>query len=116
MGLVRRFGPGVATLAVLAAVGCTAPRGEEPEPQRAPAAEPAAQGITAAPFGEAGGTPVQLYTLTNRHGLLARITSYSATLTELHVPDRNGRLADVVLGFDRIPQHAGIAPRVSAAG
>ena len=43
---------------------------------------------------------LQLYTLTNQHGLVAKIISYGATLTELRVPDRSGRLADVVLGFD----------------
>jgi aldose 1-epimerase len=51
-------------------------------------------------FGKLGDTPVQLYTLTNKNGLIARITNYGATLTELHVPDRTGALADVVLGFD----------------
>ena len=33
---------------------------------------------------------VQLYTLTNKHGLVARITNYGAIVTELHVPDRDG--------------------------
>ena len=55
---------------------------------------------TAAAFGKLGDTPVQIYTLTNKNGLVARITNYGATLTELHVPDRAGTLADVVLGFD----------------
>jgi aldose 1-epimerase len=45
-------------------------------------------------------TPVQTYTLTNKNGMVARITNYGAIVTELHVPDRAGRLADVVLGFD----------------
>ena len=53
-------------------------------------------------FGMAGETPVQLHTLTNRHGLVARITNYGAILTELHVPDRTGALADIVLGFDNL--------------
>ena len=51
-------------------------------------------------FGTIGGTPVQLYTLTNRNGLIAKITNHGAAVTELHVPDRSGRLADVVLGFE----------------
>jgi aldose 1-epimerase len=45
---------------------------------------------------------VQHYTLTNRHGLVARITNYGAILTEMHVPDRTGSLADVVLGFETL--------------
>jgi aldose 1-epimerase len=46
------------------------------------------------------GTPVDLYLLTNAKGMKAKIIAYGAILTELHVPDRNGKLADVVLGFD----------------
>ena len=55
-----------------------------------------------APFGKAGDTPVQLYTLTNAKGLVAKITNYGAIVTELHVPDRAGRLSDIVLGFDTL--------------
>jgi aldose 1-epimerase len=57
---------------------------------------------TATPFGKLGDTPVQLYTLTNANGLVARITDYGAIVTELHVPDRAGQLADVVLGFENV--------------
>jgi aldose 1-epimerase len=45
---------------------------------------------------------VQLFTLTNTQGLVAKITDYGATVTELHVPDRAGVLADVVLGFETL--------------
>lgn len=45
------------------------------------------------------GQTVDLYTLTNKNGLVARIMTYGATLTELHVPDRNGKTDSVVLGF-----------------
>jgi aldose 1-epimerase len=48
---------------------------------------------------------VDLYTLTNRHGLTARITNYGATVVELHVPDRRGTLADVALGFDALDDY-----------
>jgi aldose 1-epimerase len=54
-----------------------------------------------------GGRPVLLYTLTNRNGLVARITNYGAIVTELHVPDRAGTLADVVLGFDTLEGYVG---------
>jgi len=62
----------------------------------------ATPGITAAPFGTVGDMPVQLYTLINQHGLVAKITNYGAILTELHVPDRNGTLADIVLGYESL--------------
>jgi aldose 1-epimerase len=45
------------------------------------------------------GTAVKLYTLSNRRGMTAKITDYGAILTELQVPDRNGILGNVVLGF-----------------
>ncbi len=57
-------------------------------------------------FGQlADGTPVDLYTLTNAHGLVAKITSFGTIITELHVPDRQGQLGDIVLGFDNLAQY-----------
>jgi aldose 1-epimerase len=54
-------------------------------------------------FGKtADGTPVREYTLTNAKGVVAKLISRGATLTEWHVPDKNGQLADVVFGFDDI--------------
>ncbi len=46
------------------------------------------------------GQSVERFTLTNRHGVIARFITWGASLTELHVPDRTGKLADVTLGFD----------------
>lgn len=48
------------------------------------------------------GTGIDLYTLTNSSGMKARIMTYGAILTHLEVPDRNGTLGDVVLGFDKL--------------
>ena len=45
---------------------------------------------------------MDLYTLTNRNGLVAKITNLGGHLTELHVPDRNGQLADIVLGHSTL--------------
>src|SRR5688500_16150555 len=45
------------------------------------------------------GKPVDLYTLTNKNGLVAKITNYGGILTELHVPDKDGQNGNVVLGF-----------------
>ena len=41
-------------------------------------------------------------TVTNSQGMKAKWITRGATLTELHVPDRDGKLADVVLGFDNV--------------
>jgi aldose 1-epimerase len=59
--------------------------------------------ITEAPFGTLPrGEQVKLYTLTNTNGLVAKITNFGGIITELHVPDRDGNFADVVLGFDSL--------------
>ena len=55
----------------------------------------------ATPFGKTeGGIDVQIFTLTNVHGMKAAITNFGGTLTSLLVPDKAGKLGDVVLGFD----------------
>ena len=50
-------------------------------------------GVTKASFGKLkSGAAVEQYTLTNKNGLVAKIMTYGATLTELHVPDKDGKL------------------------
>ena len=51
------------------------------------------------------GAAASLYTLTNVNGLVAKITDYGTIITELHVPDRQGKNGDVVLGFDNLAQY-----------
>jgi aldose 1-epimerase len=48
------------------------------------------------------GTPVQLYTLRNSHGMEANIMTYGGIVQSLKVPDKNGNFADVVLGYDSL--------------
>ena len=50
--------------------------------------------------------PVKLYTLTNQSGMEVCITNYGGRVVSLMVPDRDGKLVDVVLGFDNIHQYA----------
>ena len=58
---------------------------------------------TSALFGKTPeGTEVQLYTLANAQGAQATITNYGGILTSLLVPDKDGKLGDVVLGFDSL--------------
>ena len=54
--------------------------------------------IEAAALGEVDGLPVRQFTLTNG-ALTLKAMSYGAVVTELHVPDRQGRAGDVVLGY-----------------
>ncbi len=60
-------------------------------------------GITKSSFGTTReGQSVDLYTLVNAHGVVVCITTFGGIVTELHVPDRDGEFADVVLGFDSL--------------
>ena len=62
--------------------------------------------ITHAPFGKTtAGTSVELYTLRNQRGMEAHIATYGGTITSLTAPDRNGHYADVVLGYDTLPEY-----------
>jgi aldose 1-epimerase len=51
------------------------------------------------------GREVELYTLTNANGLRAKIITYGAIVVSLEVPDRNGNLADIVLGYDTLGEY-----------
>ncbi len=51
------------------------------------------------------GRKVTLYELTNANGLHARVIDYGAILVSLEVPDRDGELADVALGFDDLDSY-----------
>jgi aldose 1-epimerase len=53
-------------------------------------------------FGQADGKAVDLYVLTNSKGMVAKVMTYGAIVTELQAPDRSGKLNDVVLGFDNL--------------
>jgi aldose 1-epimerase len=53
-------------------------------------------------FGQVGNTTVQMYTLTNVHGIEARIMTYGATLVSLKTADRAGKLQNIILGFDSL--------------
>ena len=58
-------------------------------------------------FGKtADGQQVDLYVLTNKNGMEARITNYGGTMVSLKVPDRSGKLEDVVLGYDNLDGYA----------
>src|SRR5947209_4527717 len=48
------------------------------------------------------GQGVDIYTLSNSHGVEAKIMNYGGIVTSLKVPDRKGKFDDVVLGFDNL--------------
>jgi len=63
----------------------------------------AATKVSKADFGKTpDGKAVQIFTLTNEHGLEARICTYGGVVVSLKTPDRTGKMADIVLGFDTL--------------
>ena len=94
--------------AAIILLGC-AKKGAE-TPQETKTEEQKAMSIDTESFGKTpDGQRVDLYTLTNINGIKAKITNYGATLVSLEVPDKNGKLADITLGYDKIdgylPRH-----------
>jgi len=58
-------------------------------------------------WGRTGDGSVEIYTLTNVHGVEARIMTYGATLVSLKAPDRDGHFRNIVLGFDALEPYLG---------
>lgn len=62
----------------------------------------AALKIEKGPFGTVDGKAVDLYTLTNDKGVEMKVTNYGGTVTSFKVPDKTGKMADIVLGFNEV--------------
>ena len=74
-----------------------------------------AMGVSSRPYGAtADGKKVELFTLTNARGHVMRVTNYGGIITSLDVPDRAGKVADVVLGFDTLDGYLGKSPYFGA--
>jgi len=56
------------------------------------------------------GQDVDEYTLTNARGMEVKVISYGGIITSIRVPDRNGNLANVVLGFDNLADYETKSP------
>ena len=54
---------------------------------------------------EVQGKPTALYVLKNKQGAEACVTNWGGRLVSVMVPDKNGKLTDVVLGYDNIQQY-----------
>jgi aldose 1-epimerase len=60
------------------------------------------------------GASADLFTLKNSNGVEVGITNYGAIVTSIKCPDRAGKLADVVLGFDSLEGYLGDNPYFGA--
>jgi aldose 1-epimerase len=61
-----------------------------------------------------GGKAVDLYTLSNTHGMEVRVMTYGGVIVSLNVPDRNGQSADVVLGYEHLEGYLAKSPYFGA--
>ncbi len=66
------------------------------------------------PFGKIGDKNVDLFTLTNKNGMVTKITNFGGIVTQLYTPDRQGKLANVVLGFEDLKGYLGDHPYFGA--
>ena len=67
-------------------------------------------GITREDWGSADSKPVYLYTLTNSNGVTAKITNYGCTIVEYNVPDKDGKMGNIVLGLNSLKEYQGGHP------
>lgn len=65
-------------------------------------------------FGQADGKPVDLFTLRNAKGTEVKISNYGGIVTSFKVPDRNGNMGDVVLGYDNLSDYVKNSPYFGA--
>jgi aldose 1-epimerase len=62
--------------------------------------------ITRESYGKVSeGKPVELFTLTNRNGMVVQITNYGGIINSLKVPDQHGEMLDVVLGYHTLDKY-----------
>ncbi len=93
------------TAAALLMSGCTEKKKETPM----------SSSIVKAPFGKlADGSAVDIYTLKNAAGMEVAITTYGGRIVSLKAPGRDGKFADVVLGFDNLEGYLGANPYFGA--
>lgn len=62
----------------------------------------ALRSITMVKWGSVNGQEIEKYTLTNSNNQEVDVVTYGATVTAIRTPDKEGNIADVVLGFDNV--------------
>ena len=73
-----------------------------------------ARGVQKQSFGTRDGRAVNLYTLTNSHGLEVRAMNYGGIIVSMRVPDRKGQFADIVLGHETFEGYLPNPPYIGA--
>ncbi|WP_232522301.1 galactose-1-epimerase [Marinimicrobium alkaliphilum] len=71
--------------------------------------------VSKAPFGELpDGREVTQFTLNNGNGMEVKLINYGGIITHLYAPDRDGNIADVVLGYDDLQSYVDDNPYFGA--
>jgi aldose 1-epimerase len=78
------------------------------------AAQPESASISKQSYGQVDGKEVSLFTLTNAKGVSFKVTNYGTIITEFHVPDRDGKLGDIVLGYENLDGYLKATPYFGA--
>ena len=99
----------LAAIALLNQIGCTS------KPASTPGVAVVTRELKRTPFGStADGQPVELFTLTNGHGIEVQLTNYGGIITSLKTPDRLGRFDDIVLGYETLSGYLRNSPYFGA--
>ena len=100
---MRKINRLILLLAIIAVAGCTNKQ------KNAPVEETTLSGLKKSDFQtELNGKPVDLYLLKNVNGVEVAVTNYGGRIVSVMVPDREGKLQDVVLGFDNIDDYVNV--------
>ena len=111
----RRFSRGSTRLGACLAVAAVAITGWAAQARQASSAagaqplgatETRQASVSREPFGHAGGRQIHRYTLTNTAGMRMRVLTFGGVIQTLEVPDRDGVLRNVVLGFRSVGDYA----------
>ncbi|HUC19097.1 MAG TPA: aldose epimerase family protein [Acetobacteraceae bacterium] len=74
-----------------------------------------ASAVTCAPFGTLpDGRTVEIHSLRNGNGITVKFLSYGGIITEINVPDRRGRFANIVLGLGSLQEYRAHSPYFGA--
>lgn len=99
--------------AIMVAAGVTGGRVSARQSTPSPGATPAAT-VSGEPFGTIEGEAVEKHTLTNANGMEVAVLTYGAILQSIMVPDRDGEMGNVALGFDNLDDYANLSPYFGA--
>src|SRR6185436_648490 len=91
----RDFATLAAALSIFSQAGCMTKEPGKPSPT--------ATTVASAPFGALpSGDSVHVYTLTNSNGIEVRAIDYGGIIISLKTPDKDGKMGDIVLGYDSL--------------